>query len=244
MPELPPRGEEISASLPDKTKEILGPIEPDAFFVLSGGIKLKSAEGGDQGYKSLSYADSDTDYAGLVTGGKARVFAAAKIAKYFPESIIVTTSRVEENAPSHAQVMADELAFRGVPKERIVLEEKSRSTITELIEIVKMTISRNWHEVAIITSDYHLPRVREMLERLEDLSGDSDPDFTESWHEFRDQVKVDFIAAEAILESTNEHYKRLLAKVRDSEAYKQRLEAEKKGLGDLQAGRYKINRTH
>jgi uncharacterized SAM-binding protein YcdF (DUF218 family) len=82
----------------------------------------------------------------------------------FSELRFVTTSRVESDAPSHASVMQQELIKKGVDPTHILLEEKSISTATELVEMLKMAVANDWSRLSVITSDYHLPRTQAMFE--------------------------------------------------------------------------------
>ena len=87
----------------NEIKDVFG-VVPEVIFVLSGGIKeVKQSE---LKYRSTSYSDQD-DFG--VTGGRARVIAAAEIAAAFPEVNIVTTSRSihskTQSEPTHATVI-------------------------------------------------------------------------------------------------------------------------------------------
>lgn len=222
--------------------EFAGEI-PQALFVLSGGIVADTRERtdnpGDDGYKTLSYQDLDAH--GLVTGGKARVVAAAEIAKLFPDLPLVTTSRYEADKPTHAAVMAQELEQRSVPSEQIIKEEQSVNTVTELTELVKMAVRNEWKRVEAITSDYHIARCAKMFEALDTIVNYDDPEFFEALAKFRESgSRLAFIAAEEVLEKVSSKYSQLFEQVRQTDAFKGRVAAEEKGIRDLQEGRYKI----
>ncbi len=207
---------------------------PEAIFVLSGGIK-KSEEGK---FKTLSYSEKDVH--GFVTGGKARVISAAELAKTFPEIKLVTTSAVEPNYPSHARIMANELLKLEVPKDQIILEEKSIDTLTQFMEMVKISVQEKWKRIIILTNDYHIPRAKEMFQQIESLVKGEDSEFDAALIKFKEaNTEINFMSAEEILETTDPHFKTLIEKVRQTEEYKKRLEAEEKGLKDLRSGEYK-----
>ena len=203
---------------------------PQGVFILSGGIIEKKGR-----LRTTSY--SDVDPHGLVVGGKARVIAGAEIAKMFPEVKLVATSRYETDRPTHASIIAEELRRDKVNDDQIILEEESYSTYTELVEMVKISLKNKWRRVSVLTSDYHIPRVREFWRQLEVLSGGND-EFIESLHNFHGNSEVGFLSAEDVLENISGHYKYLIEKVRDSEPYKERLVAEQKGIEDLGSGKY------
>jgi len=243
MKEFLVQNPENSENNPENKKEIYQAILnketnrkelPEAVFILSGGIK-KTGEGK---FKTLSYSDEDVH--GFVTGGKARVVGAAELAKVFPEMKMVTTSAIEPDFPSHARVMADELIKRETPEDQVILEEKSIDTITELMEMIKMSVRENWKKITILTSDYHIPRTKEMFRQLGSLVKDEDPEFDAALIKFKEaNIEINFVSAEEILETTGHHFKSLIDKVRLTEGYKKRLEAEERGLEDLKSGRYK-----
>src|SRR3989344_1923662 len=223
----------------EKMEKIFQHQKPDAIAVFSMDIV---ATRGREDFKSGSYADLDAR--GFISGGKANVVAAAEVAKYFPEATIVTDTRdrdASRNRPTHASVYASEIQRLGVPKERILMEENSVNTIEELVEIIKMAVQHDWHNVAIIRNDFCVERTREMLTQLPSLAKPDDHEFVEAFRKFNDSGrKITFVTAEDILLVRNPRYARLLEKVRDTPAYKKRVGAEAQGLSDLRNSRYKI----
>lgn len=219
--------EDNAGQLIEKEKNIEGAItkDPDAIFILSGGIVAKD-EGRTQQFKSPSYKEKDEN--GLITGGKARVIAAAEISKKFPEAKIITTSKDarESGRPTHAEVMAEELQKLGIHPETIIKEEKSKDTLTELREMIKMIQQNNWKNVDVITNEYHISRVEAMLDVL--LSE------TE-----KEKPLIQLISAEKILETKSSHYKKLFDKVRQTDGYRLRIEREQKGVEDFKQGIYR-----
>lgn len=215
---------------------------PDAVFVLSGGIiPQEGAERNREPYKTTAY--SDLDNKGFLGGGKARVIAAAEASELFPDATIVATSLIpkerEMGLPTHAEVIAEELALRGVAKKRIFKEEKSLNTITELIEMVKLAVMKNWQHVGVISNDYHLSRLKEMFARLADLADSADAEFASAYPMFQERkITTTFVAAEDILPLRSTHYVKLIEDAKKSEAYQNRVEAEAQGLKDLQEGKY------
>ena len=215
---------------------------PQAVFILSGGIVPnksadKQSNPEDNQFRSTSY--KDTDPHGYIAGGKARVVAGAEIAKRFQDPVIVATSRFEPDQPTHALVQQTELLQRGVDKERILLEEESNNTLTELTELVKLANSKDWKQIVAITSDYHTPRCNEMWNRLEDLLKNKDPEIQENLERFKEGGRrLALVSAEEVLSLIDSKYSRLFEEVRKTPAYQSRLAAESKGLHDL------INNTY
>lgn len=221
----------MTSSAKVRIRTLLGG-EPDAIFILSGGVVTKMV-GGRPMIRSTSYADHDQH--GLVVGGKARVIAAAEIARHFPTTVLVTTSFPPRDPASNARVMARELHHLGVPSERVVCEERSISTLTELIEMVKLAAANQWNHLVVLTNAYHLPRVRELYRRLPILVAD-DPCFRSAWSFPGREYRV--VSCEAILRVRSPHYARLIVRARETEGYRARVKAEARGVRQLRAGTY------
>ncbi|MDO8576469.1 MAG: ElyC/SanA/YdcF family protein [bacterium] len=228
-----------SESPAKKMEAVFQHKKPDALVVLS--MDIVEAPAREGGYKSGSYAD--VDVRGLTSGGKGDVIAAAEAAKYFPDAMVVTDTRDRDESrgrPTHARIYAEEIERLGVPKERILLEEISTSTITELVELIKLSAVRNWKHVAVIVNDFHRARTEEMLARLPSLADPNDRDFTDALRQFKARGgEIACVTAEEILLIRDPRYARLLDKVRNTEVYKARVRVEEQGIRDLREGTYR-----
>lgn len=226
---------------------------PNAFYILSGGItKVKLDD--EVKWRSGSYADLDPH--GLASGGKARVLATAELEQYFPQSVIVTNSHYEKEAPTHAEVASQELVHYGVPQERIILHPESNSTFTELTDLVRMVVDKNWQHVAVVTNEFQIPRAEEMLrqilveEELEQQKEKIKTIYTEALSNFKrenreyilkfkqNKTKITFVAAENVLPHRDKKYLSLIEKARETDAYKKRVETERQAVEQLKAGVY------
>lgn len=236
----PPNREE------EKKKAIERIVEgsPDAIFVISGDIVPNSIEGREDEFRSPGYAD--LDYRDLITGGRARVIASSELARCFPAANIITTSYAlgKEDRPTHASVMARELRELGIEDGRIILEEKSYNTLTELQEMVQLIFQNKWKSVAVVTSDYHIPRMELLFEKLKELSSEKERDhLSEKVDEALRYINelgvvIQFVSAEDILPIRSSHYAGLISKVRETDAYKLRVQMEQKGVEQLKEGTY------
>src|SRR2546426_11433315 len=92
----------------------------------------------------------------------ARAHAAAQLAHHRPSlAVIASGSHGDDPAPakSEAAVMADLIAGAGVPRERIFLEERSRDTIGNGVEIAARYLSKiEPRPLFLVTSPFHLER--------------------------------------------------------------------------------------
>jgi len=220
----------------EKYKEILG--ETEAIFVLDADIReVKIGERKE--YRPTSFTDLDAH--GYLSGGHSRVIAAAEIARFFPEIKIVTTSYYQPDKPIHAEIYAKELEKLCIPKEQIIMEKKSTSTLASLIELVKLAKNNDWSTISVLTSDYHVPRTKEMCCQLKNLAEKfnlADEEFINSLKSLRNRLKILYITAEEILPYRDKRYKKIIEAVKQTEAYKKRVEAEKQGLEQLKSGQY------
>lgn len=217
---------------------------PQAVFILSGGTEYSK----ERGYYTPSY--DEADFTGLASGAHYRVIAAAEIGKNFSDITLVPTGKLithgiaeKEHFPNDAAVMADELKAMGVKEDQIILEEESVSTLTELVQLVKMARENGWERVAVVTSRWHVPRVKMMYEKLETIEGlcsDEEKEMIEDFKQSGAEVKI--IGAEDITDNISQEYRDQIKEIEQREAFKERLAAEQRGIEDLKAGRYKVRK--
>ncbi|MDO8668032.1 MAG: YdcF family protein [bacterium] len=211
-----------------------------AIFILSASARNKNF-GEKKMYRADSYSSLDNH--GSMGGGHARVIAAAEISQFFPKIKLVTTSYDYEDEPTLAETYAQELKRLGVSEKTIELEEKSTNTLTELLEMVKMARRNSWRSVAILTGEIHFPRVRSMLDHLEELAKrlkPDDKDFFESWDYFKKgkELQIRLLPAEEILISRDAKYEKIIEAMRNSDAYAKTVETEKQGVRQIEEGIY------
>ena len=166
---------------------------PGAIVILSGGTKKCVNKSGAISYASTTYEDGDAF--GLL-GGYARVEAGAILARKFPKAFVITTSCRGLNEPTHASIMAEELKKLGVFASRIVLEEKSTNTLSQIIETLDIVFQRRWENIFFITNKYHVPRVRALYGYVMDNTLDNKKN--------KKKYVVNFISAESILSDFDE----------------------------------------
>ncbi len=86
-----------------------------------------------------------------------RILAAKEFMVLYPETILILSGgKVEDESISEAECMQKELIKSGIKKERLILEDKSTTTI-ENFKFSKELLP-NVNEITIITSDTHLYR--------------------------------------------------------------------------------------
>ncbi len=189
---------------------------PDAIIILSGGTVADTKSGSVQ-YRSSTYEDSD---AFGVLGGRARVEAAAILARRYTQASIVATSRRLDGGPSAASTVAHELQELGVPASCIVLEEESVNTQTALAASAELARVHQWKHLLFVTNEYHIPRVTYM------------------WQHSSADTQAQFVPAEAVLSEQDPAFALQFSKIVTLPSYAQRVASEKAGLEALHSGMY------
>lgn len=88
-----------------------------------------------------------------------RIEKAAELLKENKNTIAVACGGIvhKDQYKSEAQVICDELVKRGIEKERIVIEDKSKTTAQNFINAKKL-LSFEERKVAFLSSEFHLMR--------------------------------------------------------------------------------------
>jgi hypothetical protein len=95
----------------------------------------------------------------------------------------------------------------------------------------------------VITSDYHIPRAEEILSKL--IGGQQHKDSLNDIQAVVEYIKkiginIGFVSAEEILLLRDPRYNRIIREARATDAYKERMKAERHGMEDLKEDKYKI----
>jgi hypothetical protein len=195
---------------------------------LLGGMLKKGANGH---WRTTNYDESDRFG---IQGDRLRVVAASYLYRNNQELLIIASGGKGQlkhipDAPTVAEVIRKELMELGVPKELIIKEENSGNTYQQLREIKKIITERRIKNLGILSSEWHLPRIKAMLEVLEELKS------------IFEITKVAYLSAEKIcLKYNKEVWHELIAQAYKSDGLKERIEQEKRGVQDIREGKYKI----
>jgi len=151
-----------------------------------------------------------------------------------PEQIIIASggkSQLKDipDAPTVSEVIKKELIELGIPEERIIEEKNSGNTYQQLEELKKIVREMKLNGIKIISNDWHLPRIKAMIEMFDELK------------ELKKLRKIELAGAEKIvLEYDRETWLEIIREAYKSEGLKKRIELEQKGIKDIKEGKYKM----
>lgn len=224
---------------------------PDAFSLLANGVKEVGTVGR---WKTGSYAD--TGARGDINGSHGGMVAIRRLKKeFFPGAKIIANSY---NAPTpdgrwpeerHAEVAAAEFAAANIPKEDIILQEASFSTLTELLNNIKLTVENGWRLVVIVTNGAQVGRTRAMLEHIDEqqapylrkvLDSEEVRGQLDSFLKMRErgEVKIVVISAEDALEKMGRRHEKFVDEVHNTPLYQESKLRQDATIPDLEKGTY------
>lgn len=223
---------------------------PDAIYILSNVTEKTNPKTGKKYYKPDAY--NDVDWNGNTYGsGKAKALVTVELSECFPEAVVAVNSKTysinDPEAPSDAEVMAEYIARKGVDGEKIIKQDRSSTTFTELIELIKYIAKYKWRHPVIITSDLQILRAKEMLnqiETLEDPAGAStDTEFRSALVEIKNiNPKITFISADRVLHLRDPRYAEIITEARKSESWKHAEKVQENAVNQLKQGLYWKNK--
>ncbi len=118
--------------------------------------------------------------------------------------------------------------FKEVEAPDVILEDKSFSTLSNIQEILQIIQNRGWKKVAIVSSDYHMPRVRALYQQALGQHKEI-------------LIDIDFRSAEDIVkEAEPGKYDDVIKRAYKSEEARRRVSNEARGLEDIKSGKYAV----
>jgi uncharacterized SAM-binding protein YcdF (DUF218 family) len=134
----------------------------------------------------------------------------------------------EKDLRSVSYVMGEELKQMGIEESTITLEEKSGNTFEQLAALSEL-LDDGEYEVPLISNEFHLPRIAVMIDHLVG----KDKERFGSLERFV-PMSVEMI----VLKYEQDRWQDEIDKAYSSEAMRERMEMESKGMDDLIKGRY------
>lgn len=201
-----------------------------AVVVLGGGLIKEGNK-----WRTTVFSDKGDNFG--ICGGRLRVVAASLLYKGYVSRLIISSGGKGQlknipNVPGVSSVVKNELIDLGVPAEKIIKENGSNNTFQQLLELDKIINKNNLGKVIIISNKFHLPRLKSMIEYNSKLFG---------LKKMIDNSKLELKSAEEILlKYEPDIWREIIEKAYKSEAMKERIRLEEKGVRDIKEGRYKL----
>lgn len=195
--------------------------------VFSGGL-IKDLS--DQ-WRTTAYVDQGDKFG--LDGHRLRLAAAALLWRDEPAAIIVVSGGRGQNqnvpdAPAASMVAKRELLALGVPSEKIFEENRSQNTYDQIVELRKIFSEHRPGTISVVSNDYHRPRIKAMIELADDL------------RRLFESGRIVLVGADSfLLERDPLNWREVIEKAQTSEAMKQRILLEEKGIADLKKGVYR-----
>ena len=171
-------------------------------------------------------------------GDRLRVIAAHKLYKAGSSNLLIIASGSNERidpdgaAPAVAEILKNELIELGVEPAKILEDKKSTGTYQQLEKLEKLSAKLNLKSVAILSNEWHLPRIQAMIEygyALADLK------------KMFEAKKLVLVSAEKVLLGYDRaHWEKMISHAYESDAMKQRIKLEEKGIKQIKSGTYKF----
>ena len=199
-------------------------------YILGGGLSKEK----DGSWQTTSYFEGG-DTIGVL-GDRIRIDAGAYRFIEDPENTVLMPSGgfgynpLYASTPTISSVMKKELLSLGVLETAIIEENESNSTFEQLQAVIQLKNSKKYGTIEILTNRYHVDRVRAMIIHLPELK------------ELRDKEVFVSSAEEISLEHDMEKWKTIIEKAYSSKGLLARIASEKKGIKDLENGKYIIRR--
>ena len=131
------------------------------------------------------------------------------------------------DSPPVSEIIKDELVELGVKPEDVVCERNSGNTFRQLVELGKIVNKEKLKKIALITNEWHFPRIRAMLEY--------NPVLTKQFF----GCKILFTNAESILlKYDSEKWRKVIEVAHESDAMKKRIARESAGVKQIKEGTY------
>lgn len=239
----------------ESQESLWGGGTPDAFSLLANGVKEVGTLGR---WKTGDY--EDTGARGDINGSHGGMVAIRWLHKnYFPEAKVVANSYNAATQDGrwpeerHAEVAAHEFQVAGIPEEKIIVQEESFSTFTELLHNIRLAEENGWKHLVIVTNGAQAGRTRAMLEHIDEQKADylrtliDTPEKREKFHldSFLERkkggaVKISVVVAEDVLERVSTRHADMVAHVRAMESYKESKRRQDATIPAIENGTYGI----
>lgn len=202
-------------------------IENRVIVILGGGLIKEDGK-----WRTTNFNEKGDNFGAL--GDRLRVIAGSYLYKNNPEVFIIASGSKGQlkdipDAPAVSEILKKELIELGVPKEKIIEENKGGNTFQQLQKIKRIIEENCFKKVIIISNEWHLPRVEAMIKYDSDLA------------KMLEEKKIEIKSAEKIcFKYEPEKWQDIINTAYNSEEIIKRIELEKRGVEQIKNGTYKF----
>lgn len=212
----------------------------DALIVLGGGLNKLN----DKFYPT-DYRQGDEF--GMLGAGMRLVAAVDLYLDGQVKNIVFSTGATEKNKSAHgpnipteAETYQDKFLrsldalkkrkenaekIKNLEEPETILEEKSVTTLTNIKECLQIVKDKGWKKIAIVSSDYHIPRIKALYEQ----ALKQHPEL---------QIEIEFMSAEDVVKKAEPgKYDKIIETAYKTPEAKKRLANEAKGVKDIKSGK-------
>lgn len=193
----------------------------EAIIILGGGLVRNR----NNAWQTRNYSDN-----GKSGGERIRVLAGYYLYKRKSNSIIVAAGGRgkklhEPTMVTISSIIKSELMKLGIPKQKIIEDNQSASTLEQLKSIEKLI--NGCGKIFIISNKYHLPRIKTMIAYIPELK------FLKN--------KVRFISGEnVVIKYGPPKWRKIISAAYKTDNMKKRIAKEKQGIKDIKNNNYQI----
>lgn len=218
---------------------------PDAISILARGLETVERDGEIVRTKTTGY--QSTEIHGNVSGSRAGVLAAIELSKYFPEANLIANSFVHRTDEHHARVIATELERAGVQPDRIIIQEDSFSTYSELLELIRLVTQHEWRHAVVVVNEFVVPRAKAFIRHIHDVGDPAGyrerPGIAEVLQKYEEMRRagsacITVVSSEEIVSRIDPRYRRLIEEARKLPQWQTTTERELSATRAIDDGMY------
>ena len=184
-----------------------------------------------------NWQSTDLDFAARwgSPGGRLRVLAAYYLYQQDPNYSVIASGGKgweikDKDLPPLSEIIEKELIELGVSADKIIKEENSSKTFSQLMELKKVIAENKFDSVMILSSLYHLPRIEAMVKTDQYLK------------EMFDNNNLELVAAEDILmQHDPQFWQPVIEEAYQSEEMEEIMKQEGQGIRQIKEGTYQFN---
>jgi hypothetical protein len=198
-----------------------------AIIILGGGL----IKDGNK-WRTTNFEEKGDEFGAL--GDRLRVLAGSYLFKDIQGSKIICSGGKGQlkdckDAPTVAEVLHNELVELDIPDGDIIKEEISGNTFEQLAGALKIIEEKKYERVMIISNEYHLPRIKTIIENF--------PELRKGFSSFNLELES---AEKILVNRDSENWKEAIKKAYKSDNMKKRIKLEEQGVRNIREKRYKI----